>query len=46
MASCAMNALIQERFYSLKQAPLIVEALRYQYNRVRPHSSLRYRPPH
>ena len=34
-----------EIFYSLKEAQVIVGAWKDHYNRVRPHSSLDYRPP-
>jgi transposase InsO family protein len=34
-----------EIFYSLKEARVIIGQWRHHYNTVRPHSSLRYRPP-
>ena len=34
-----------ELFYSLKEAQIIIERWRQHYNKVRPHSSLGYRPP-
>jgi putative transposase len=34
-----------EIFYSLKEAQVVIGQWRHQYNTVRPHSSLRYRPP-
>ena len=34
-----------ELFYSLKEAQIIIENWRNHYNRIRPHSSLGYRPP-
>ena len=34
-----------EIFYSLAQAAVLVEQWRREYNTIRPHSSLRYRPP-
>ena len=34
-----------EIFYSLKEAQVVISAWRDHYNRVRPHSSLGYRPP-
>lgn len=34
-----------EIFYSLKEATVLVERWRIEYNTVRPHSSLGYRPP-
>ena len=37
--------LSREIFYTLKQAKLLIERWRVRYNRVRPHSSLGYRPP-
>jgi transposase InsO family protein len=32
-------------FYSLKEARVLIERSRLHYNRVRPHSALRYRSP-
>lgn len=37
--------LDREIFYTLKEAEVLIEGWRKQYNRVRPHSSLGYRPP-
>jgi putative transposase len=34
-----------EIFYSLREAQVVIEAWRLEYNRVRPHSSLGYQPP-
>lgn len=34
-----------EIFYKLAEAGVLIEAWRYYYNTVQPHSSLRYRPP-
>ena len=34
-----------EIFYSLREAQVVIGAWRDHYNRVRPHSSLGYRPP-
>ena len=34
-----------EIFYSLKEATVVIEQWRNQYNTVRPHSSLNHRPP-
>ena len=34
-----------ELFYTLKEAQVIIEAWRKEYNSIRPHSSLKYRPP-
>jgi transposase InsO family protein len=34
-----------EIFYSLKEARVVIGGWRHHYNTVRPHSSLRYRPP-
>jgi len=37
--------LNREVFYTLTEATLLIEQWRKEYNRVRPHSSLGYRPP-
>ncbi len=37
--------LDREIFFSLKEAQVLVERWRQEYNRIRPHSSLGYRPP-
>ena len=34
-----------EIFYSLAEAKVLIEAWRWHYNTIRPHSSLGYRPP-
>ena len=34
-----------ELFYTLKEAQVVIEDWRYEYNTVRPHSALGYRPP-
>ena len=34
-----------EIFYTLQEARVLIEAWRRQYNTIRPHSSLGYRPP-
>ena len=34
-----------EIFYTLKEAKILIEQWRREYNQVRPHSSLGYRPP-
>jgi putative transposase len=34
-----------EIFYSLKEAQIVIEQWRKQYNTIRPHSALNYRPP-
>ncbi len=34
-----------EVFYTLTEATVLIEQLRKEYNQVRPHSSLGYRPP-
>ena len=34
-----------EIFYSIKEARIVIEERRVQYNTVRPHSALDYRPP-
>lgn len=36
---------VPERFYSLKEAMVVIEHWRNHYSAVRPHSSLNYRPP-
>ena len=35
----------REIFYSLREAQVLVEQWRREYNTIRPHSSLGYRPP-
>ncbi len=37
--------LDREVFYTLREAQILVERYRQTYNRIRPHSSLGYRPP-
>ena len=37
--------LNREIFYSLKEAEILTEQWRREYNTIRPHSSLGYRPP-
>ena len=37
--------LAREIFYSLKEAKVMIEMWRQQYNTIRPHSALGYRPP-
>ena len=37
--------LNREIFYNLKEAKVLIENWRKEYNSVRPHSSLGYRPP-
>jgi hypothetical protein len=39
------QCLNQEIFYSLMEAQVVVEHWRNEYNAIRPHSSLGYRPP-
>ncbi|GAA0265872.1 hypothetical protein GCM10008965_37440 [Methylorubrum aminovorans] len=39
------ECLGQEIFYSLKEAQTVIGLWQNTYNRVRPHSSLGYRPP-
>ena len=34
-----------EIFYSLQEARIVIEQWRQQYNRVRPHAAVGYRPP-
>jgi transposase InsO family protein len=36
---------IVEIFYTLKEAQVLIEEWRLEYNTFRPHSSLKYRPP-
>ena len=37
--------LNQEIFTTLEEAKVLIEQLRREYNQIRPHSSLGYRPP-
>jgi transposase InsO family protein len=37
--------LDREIFYTVKEAKHLIEMWRWEYNHVRPHSSLGYRPP-
>jgi transposase InsO family protein len=37
--------LAREIFYSLREAQVLIESWRREYNQIRPHSSLGYRPP-
>ena len=39
------ECLNQEIFFSLKEAQIVIEQWRNQYNTIRPHSSIGYRPP-
>jgi putative transposase len=39
------EVLNREIFYTLKEAKVIIEQWRQEYNQVRPHSALRYQPP-
>ena len=39
------EVLNREAFFTLKQAKVIIENWRREYNTIRPHSSLNYRPP-
>ena len=39
------EVLNTEVFYTLKEAQIIIERWRKEYNTVRPHSSLNYQPP-
>ena len=39
------DCLNGEIFYSLKEARIVIEQWRQQYNRVRPHAAVGYRPP-
>jgi transposase InsO family protein len=38
-------AIYGEIFYTLKEAKILIEKWRMEYNTFRPHSSLNYRPP-
>jgi len=40
-----MSPLIDEVFTTLTEARVLIEEWRQEYNQVRPHSSLNYRPP-
>ncbi len=37
--------LNREVFYTLAEAKILIEQWRKEYNQIRPHSALRYRPP-
>ena len=37
--------LDREVFYTLAEAKILIEQWRKEYNQIRPHSALRYRPP-
>ena len=37
--------LNREVFYTLTEAKVLIEQWRKEYNQIRPHSALRYRPP-
>jgi len=39
------ECLNQEIFFSLKEAQIVIEQGRNQYDTIRPHSSIGYRPP-
>ena len=39
------DLLDREIFYTLTEAPILIDRWRRQYNTVRPHSALGYRPP-
>ena len=39
------ECLNREWFYTLREAQIIIENWRQEYNHIRPHSSLQYRPP-
>jgi len=39
------EVLSREVFYTLEEAEVMVENWRVEYNTIRPHSSLGYRPP-
>ncbi len=44
-ASFVMNWLNRELFDTLKEAQVLIEDWRQEYNTIRPHSALGYRPP-
>ena len=39
------EVLNREVFFTLKEAKVVIENWRREYNTIRPHSSLNYRPP-
>ena len=39
------EVLNREIFYTLQEAKVLIEQWRKEYNQIRPHSALRYRPP-
>ena len=41
----AAGLYIREIFYTLREAQVLIEEWRLEYNTFRPHSSLKYRPP-
>ena len=43
--SCATSSWTARVFYTLTEAKVLIERWRRQYNTVRPHSALGYRPP-
>jgi putative transposase len=43
--SAVFFVLFDEIFYTLKEAQVLIEKWRLEYNTFRPHSSLNYRPP-
>ena len=44
-AKLADELLEREIFYTLHEAKVLIERWRVQYNTIRPHSALGYRPP-
>ncbi len=40
-----MSYAVKELFYTLQEAQILIERWRREYNGIRPHSSLGYRPP-
>ena len=44
-ATLGEELLKRETFYSLEEAKVLIEQWRREYNTIRPHSSLGYRPP-
>lgn len=42
---CCVTLLNGEIFYTLREARVVIEAWRNEFNQFRPHSSIGYRPP-
>jgi hypothetical protein len=45
LRSSAEEVLKREIFFTLREAQVLIEQWRREYNTIRPHSSLGYRPP-